>query len=124
MLVSRECSPQYPSGFRQYVFNDGVGTFLTQPLQSETLMIWSVSIAQSERGKGYGKQMMQELVELLGHYTLRLSVFKTNVIALHIYLSVGFRVVSDDACLGRTMYEMERTASVARFTQSGTQKEV
>ena len=52
------------------------------------------------RGKGYGKQMLQLTIrrakDELGAQRITLGVFDNNLIALHCYASVGFKVIGTD----------------------------
>ena len=57
--------------------------------------LWSFGIYGQFRGKGYGQQMLKEVIELTRNKQLMLDVYKDNDIAIHVYKKAGFKVVGD-----------------------------
>ena len=59
-----------------------------------------VIVDDSQRGKGYGKQMLRLAIDYaqqeLGAQKMTLSVFCDNLSALECYKSVGFRITGED----------------------------
>jgi RimJ/RimL family protein N-acetyltransferase len=62
-----------------------------------------VIIDDTNRGKGYGKQMLHLAIEYaqqnLGAKRISLGVFCDNLSALECYKSVGFRIIGEDTYL-------------------------
>lgn len=63
--------------------------------------IWDVEIDKNLRGKGYGNQMMKEIVEYIFHNIMLtkkiyLYVRKDNTPAVKAYLYAGFEIISRD----------------------------
>lgn len=126
MLTNTSPSQDSVSGL--YEFDNGLGVFCVHQCNGY-IHITSLAIREEERNKGHGHRMMQEMVTLLGSHTLRLEVLSFNAPALAIYRAAGFTAVPPERCMylsGGQICEMERAGnqSVARFTQSGAQKEV
>lgn len=63
-------------------------------IEKDCYSIWSVNIEEDYRGKGLGKQMMIECVELLKSLPTKpsayLTVFSDNTPAVKCYLNAGF----------------------------------
>lgn len=63
----------------------------------------SVVVAESERGKGYGKQIVEATIEALqtmGNPRIRLFVYKENDKALAFYEKLGFYIKDDAHFMG------------------------
>lgn len=72
-----------------------VGQFTLRKMKNCT-EIWCLGILGLEnRNKGYGQQMMQELIREHGHENLRLYVESHNHRAIHIYEKFGFQYVKN-----------------------------
>lgn len=58
--------------------------------------IWCFGIhAEQDRGKGFGQQMLLELLDKFNDMPLELGCLKNNYRALHIYNKFGFTIVKD-----------------------------
>lgn len=58
------------------------------------LYLWSFGVIETEnRLRGYGQKMLNEIIALADGKPIRLYVQRSNVIALHIYQKVGFRII-------------------------------
>ena len=72
--------------------------------------IWSLSIIEEQRGKGYGAQMLTEFLEKFNaNKPLFLYVNKANEIAIRLYKKVGFAIVGDYSSYAYTMKYMNCT---------------
>lgn len=61
--------------------------------------ILDISLDETQRGKGYGKQALlalDEFAKSLGIGTLALHVFASNTPAMHLYKKLGYRVTSQN----------------------------
>jgi L-amino acid N-acyltransferase YncA len=64
----------------------------------------SIYIAASERGRGTGRKLLEELIrraENAGIWTIQTGIFPENDASLRLHQSVGFRVVGVREKLGR-----------------------
>ena len=64
----------------------------------------TVYIAQDERGKGFGKRLLEALVydsEKEGFWTLQAGVFSTNKASIELHKKCGFRVVGVREKIGK-----------------------
>ena len=60
------------------------------------LSLWSFGIREEEnRGKGYGQQMLREVIAMAGSRDIELYVIKCNAPAVHIYEKAGFEAVGN-----------------------------
>lgn len=68
-------------------------------LEKENNIVWlGICVIESQKGKGYGKQMMAELIEKAKEKSIkniRLSVHKTNQSAISLYQKYGFNKISE-----------------------------
>lgn len=58
--------------------------------------IVSLGILKEYRGKGYGKKLLQYVVDLFPEKNIALNVRATNITAQNLYKSVGFQLVNID----------------------------
>lgn len=104
-----------------YLQNDNVQTFgfKRNPLgkihtgrfdlieRDDKFEIWSLSVVERYRRKGYATQMLREfLSQFKSSKPLSLYVVKTNEIAIRLYEKVGFSIVGDYK-YGSYAYEMQ-----------------
>ncbi len=64
-----------------------------------TLLVWEFHVAESHRGRGIGRMMMDELVKRAANAQLRIISVETstaNVPAIHFYQRLGFTIDSID----------------------------
>jgi len=64
----------------------------------------SVYVSGSNRGRGYGQALLNELVddsERNGIWTLQAGIFPENIPSLHLHKSCGFRVVGTRERIGK-----------------------
>ena len=62
----------------------------------ECKQIWCFGIhVERDRGKGFGQQMLMELLDKFKDAPLELGCLKNNYRALHIYHKFGFIIVKD-----------------------------
>lgn len=75
----------------------------TRPERLDDLASEYVTIDDTKRGKGYGKQMLQMVIkkakEEFGVQKITLGVFDNNPSAFHCYDSLGFKVIGTDTYL-------------------------
>jgi ribosomal protein S18 acetylase RimI-like enzyme len=64
--------------------------------------IWSVKIDENLRGQGYGFIFLNEILSFIKKKTeidtIRLSVLKTNDVAIKLYEKLGFKILGDNKC--------------------------
>jgi RimJ/RimL family protein N-acetyltransferase len=77
---------------------------LRYPTEDRTLVRFGyVIVDDSQRGKGYGKQMLRLAIDYsqqeLGAQKMTLGVFCDNLSAVECYKSVGFRITGEDTYL-------------------------
>ena len=78
-----------------------VGSLLVKKYQ-ESYIIQDVFVKPEFRGKGYGKQLLEEIIAFLKpkNRSIFLYVDSDNTIAIKLYTSVGFRLVKQKAWKG------------------------
>ena len=72
----------------------------------------SVYIAEAQRGKGIGKQLLAELIRLSeqeGYWMLQSNILQENTASIRLHESCGFRMVGYREKLGRDRYGVWRT---------------
>lgn len=80
-----------------YLFYKGetpIGVFVIGLETRDEPFLYGVAIAEQERGKGYGRLMMERACRLGAEYgnALRLDVDSENPTAFHLYRSIGFEI--------------------------------
>ena len=81
-------------GFAPSEDSDIVGAFTLVENGVGAFTLYSVSMKESERGKGYGHLMMSDMIveaKKLGAKSIRLDTSTNNFPAVKIYERVGFR---------------------------------
>ncbi len=82
----------------------------------------SIYVAASARGKGFGKTLLQELIEQSernGVWTLQAGIFPDNVSSIALHKSCGFREVGVRERIGRlggrwrNVFLLERRSGIA-----------
>jgi phosphinothricin acetyltransferase len=82
----------------------------------------SIYVATSARGKGFGKTLLQELIEQSernGVWTLQAGIFPDNVSSIALHKSCGFREVGVRERIGRlggrwrNVFLLERRSAIA-----------
>ena len=68
-----------------------IGSFIIYD-DDDYYSIWNLSIKEKYRNQGYGKLMMLDIMMRFGHKPLELYVLDSNLVAQHLYESVGFKV--------------------------------
>lgn len=64
----------------------------------------SIYIKESERGKGIGKKLLEELIkssEKAGIWTLQAAIFPENEASIHLFKKCGFRVIGYREKIGK-----------------------
>jgi RimJ/RimL family protein N-acetyltransferase len=80
---------------------DNMGSFYLKRLKRNqfcdkpVVELWSFGIYGPHRGKGYGKQMLKEAINLAGDNVMMLYVEHDNKIAINLYKKSGFEIVGD-----------------------------
>lgn len=72
----------------------------------------SVYIAEAQRGKGIGKQLLGELIRLSeqeGYWMLQSNILQENTASIRLHESCGFRMVGYREKLGRDRYGVWRS---------------
>ncbi len=106
-----------PNPFCLGAYDDGlwVGVALAEPrLWNNTLWVWEFHVAETYRGKGIGRRLMERLAasaEAAGLRSLICETQNTNVPAIRFYRAVGYRVegvdisyyTNEDMLPGRTV---------------------
>ncbi len=81
-------------GYLFYKNGCPIGTFAIGLEQKDEPFIYGVAITESERGRGYGKFLMQQACLIAKEYsdTLWLDVDSLNPAALRLYTGIGFEI--------------------------------
>ncbi len=77
----------------------GIGTYVLLPLNKTTVEIKNIALASSERGKGYGKELLKHALseaQRLNYETVVLGTGNSSIGQLAFYQKCGFRIVSVD----------------------------
>ncbi len=79
-------------------------------LEKEGNKTWlGIMVAESEKGKGYGKFVMSHLISFCKKnklVSIYLSVDKNNINAIHLYKNFGFEVISEFSEISLIMQKM------------------
>ena len=104
--------------YATYVFRDdqdemvGFGQIL---LRNNRLHLARILVSPSQRGKGYGKNLCEHLMEegqkKYGKKDFSLNVYKFNTIAHNLYINLGFIIFADQSMAvdSDSMYMIKRT---------------
>lgn len=57
--------------------------------------IWSVSVDTKFRQQGYATLMLKRIIKKFKDKPLRLYVYKSNDIAIHLYEKLGFKIIGE-----------------------------
>lgn len=83
--------------FALIINQEKVGSCYTYPslYVSNAVELWAFGVRGESRGRGYGQQMLQEVIKYYKTQTIVLFVDKHNERALHIYQKAGFKIVGE-----------------------------
>ena len=57
--------------------------------------IWSVRIAEEFQRQGFATLMLKRIIKKFKNKPLRLYVYKSNNIAIHLYEKLGFKIIGE-----------------------------
>lgn len=76
-----------------------IGVYVLLPTRPETIEIVNVAVAESEQGRGVGKQLVNHAIQTakqLGYKTIEIGTGNSGVGQLALYQKCGFRMVGID----------------------------
>lgn len=76
-----------------------IGTYILLPLNKATIEIKNIAVAASQRGKGYGKQLIEHAVSEAAHMeyqTVEIGTGNSSLDQLALYQKCDFRMLSID----------------------------
>lgn len=85
------------SRYRMYLNGILIGGISKNPSCSikNAIELWCFGIYGEYRGKGYGQQLLQEVIQRNQKKVIILYVHKTNARAIHIYEKLGFSIIGE-----------------------------
>ncbi|SEA98388.1 Acetyltransferase (GNAT) family protein [Thalassobacillus cyri] len=87
-----------------------IGVYVLLPTRPGTVELVNIAIAESHRGKGLGKQLVMDAIQVAksrGFQTMELGTGNSSVDQLALYQKCGFRMVSVEADFFIRHYEEE-----------------
>lgn len=87
----------YNSLYRMYLNGTVIGSISKNPSRSikNAIELWCFGIYGEYRGKGYGQQLLQEVIRRNQKKVIILYVYKSNAKAIHIYEKLGFSIAGE-----------------------------
>ena len=110
---SRERVAAYLSHGQGYLAYEGQtcwGVFVLLSTNPDSMELMNIAVAKSQRGKGYGKRLMQKAIDIArenGYKTLRVGTGNSSLDQLGFYQKFGFRVIGVEQDFFLKHYEDE-----------------
>ncbi|WP_100403839.1 GNAT family N-acetyltransferase [Bacillus sp. FJAT-42315] len=76
-----------------------VGVYVLLPTRPETVELVNIAVAESEHGKGIGKQLVKDAIEQAkaqGYKTIEVGTGNSSIEQLALYQKCGFRIIGID----------------------------
>lgn len=99
----------YEKGWiRMYTENGKILGFtcVRHKIREPVTVLYFITVDENEKYRGIGKILMRDIQKQSPHKTIHLNVMKTNQEALKFYISLGFKIISEDAIKGQA-YKLE-----------------
>lgn len=87
-----------------------IGAFVLLPTRPETIEIVNIAVAEEKRGRGIGKQLIVDAIEIAkdeGYKTIEVGTGNSSVGQLVLYQKCGFRITGIDPDFFVIHYEEE-----------------
>lgn len=97
-------------GFIAEIGKEIIGAFVLLPTRPGTVEIMNIAVAEENRGRGIGKQLIEEAIKISkdeGYRTIEVGTGNSSVGQLVLYQKCGFRITGIDSDFFITHYDEE-----------------